>query len=495
MLRAKILCAVAGLLLAAGRDAGATCPWDCRVPADGQVDVSDFLTLIAQWGTVGSSCDIDGGGVGVTDFLLLLTHWGPSPGCGACCDPSDGTCSVQLLADCSAAGGVFAGVATDCTDTDGDRLPDAFELDDCAPSGSCFAGSDPLDSDTDDDGIADGDEVYGTTDGLGLPALGLDPCRKDILIETDWVYPPGHPVNRNKPHINQVARLVTAFADSGVGNPNGVPGIKLHIDYGQAPYLGGNAAADPSGDDTIDITSGFNGGEYFTIKDANFAANRHGYFHYCAMANKYSVDGAYRSSSGLAELPGDDFVVTMGQWSSGDDNRIGNTIMHELGHNLNLRHGGFENRNYKPNYNSVMNYAHQFCGADNDSDSIPDGVADYSRGVNITLDEFQLVEADGVTGVGPAIDWNGDGDAVDTVDRNVNCELSNDFFCGVQVRQPSLCGMFGQCWDNTCNVLSDFDDWTGVELDHLLDADFAPGEVIHCLLDAPALIVPAEQRE
>jgi thiol-disulfide isomerase/thioredoxin len=55
------------------------CPADCNMPPNGEVNVSDFLALLSQWGNVGSSCDIDGGGVGVTDFLTLLAQWGPCP--------------------------------------------------------------------------------------------------------------------------------------------------------------------------------------------------------------------------------------------------------------------------------------------------------------------------------------------------------------------------------------------------------------------------------
>jgi hypothetical protein len=55
------------------------CPWDCQSEPNGQVDVGDFLALLAQWGQVGAPCDFDGGGVAVTDFLLLLAHWGPCP--------------------------------------------------------------------------------------------------------------------------------------------------------------------------------------------------------------------------------------------------------------------------------------------------------------------------------------------------------------------------------------------------------------------------------
>ena len=36
--------------------------------------------------------------------------------------------------------------------------------------------------------------------------------------------------------------------------------------------------------------------------------------------------------------------------------------MHELGHNLGLRHGGDDNVHRKPNYLSVMNYSFQTTG-------------------------------------------------------------------------------------------------------------------------------------
>lgn len=59
-------------------DAVVTCEWDCG-DQDQDVGIVDFLTLLAQWTTVDTSCDIDGGGVGITDFLALLAHWGPCP--------------------------------------------------------------------------------------------------------------------------------------------------------------------------------------------------------------------------------------------------------------------------------------------------------------------------------------------------------------------------------------------------------------------------------
>jgi hypothetical protein len=55
------------------------CPWD--LDGSGDVGVTDFLDLLAQWGSdPGGPPDFDGDGdVGVTDFLVLLANWGPCP--------------------------------------------------------------------------------------------------------------------------------------------------------------------------------------------------------------------------------------------------------------------------------------------------------------------------------------------------------------------------------------------------------------------------------
>ena len=56
------------------------CPWD--LDADGNVDISDLLTLLAAWGPVPTPDppDFDGdGNVGITDFLTLLANWGKCP--------------------------------------------------------------------------------------------------------------------------------------------------------------------------------------------------------------------------------------------------------------------------------------------------------------------------------------------------------------------------------------------------------------------------------
>jgi hypothetical protein len=76
-----------GELIIAGADYGAyvfdavpcACPADLN--GDGSVGVTEFLDLLAAWGTdPGGPPDFDGDGtVGVTDFLHLLAAWGPCP--------------------------------------------------------------------------------------------------------------------------------------------------------------------------------------------------------------------------------------------------------------------------------------------------------------------------------------------------------------------------------------------------------------------------------
>src|SRR6185295_13243210 len=134
---------------------------------------------------------------------------------------------------------------------------------------------------------------------------------------------------------------------------------------------------------------GVNNADYQNIKGANFATNRQGYFHYVLMPHRYNTNSG---SSGQAELPGNDLIVSLQCFLT--TNNVANTIMHELGHNLNLGHGGNEDCNWKPNYNSVMNYRFQFPGVDTSCNAVGNSgetnVLDYSRGTRIALNENSL---------------------------------------------------------------------------------------------------------
>ena len=108
-------------------------------------------------------------------------------------------------------------------------------------------------------------------------------------------------------------------------------------------------------------------------------------------------NGTPRSNSGVSDVGGGDFMVTLGLW----DNSVGTnfiqaaTFLHEFGHNLGLGHGGdiSDPANCKPNYQSSMSYLFQVRGLLD-----PSGVPriDYSGAALGTLDEGNLNESAGL---------------------------------------------------------------------------------------------------
>jgi hypothetical protein len=113
-----------------------------------------------------------------------------------------------------------------------------------------------------------------------------------------------------------------------------------------------------------------------------------------------------RSVSGVAELPGQFVMVSLGQWDNfvGTDHMQASTTVHELGHNINLGHGGRSatytslpngranivvEPNCKPNYFSVMSYLYQAAGLRRNSGPAE---VDLSRTVN-GLSNGQILES------------------------------------------------------------------------------------------------------
>ncbi|HSB56239.1 MAG TPA: hypothetical protein VLD38_00310 [Nitrosopumilaceae archaeon] len=137
--------------------------------------------------------------------------------------------------------------------------------------------------------------------------------------------------------------------------------------------------------------------------------------------------------SGRAELRGNDMVIALGAYTQVNSHGVGSedeqagTFMHELGHLLNLDHGGYrwaqpatsDNptvlgqslKNCKPNYISVMSYSRQLPGSYlNQAAAGGAGgwILDYSNGLMPAVDEKNLNENNGLvstTSFAPRIVW------------------------------------------------------------------------------------------
>jgi len=352
---------------------------------------------------------------------------------------ADGTATITATSG-SLSATASVTVVTCTADSDGDRLTDCVETNTGTYVDASDTGTDPNNSDTDGDGISDGDEVLGTEDGLDLPALGVSPLVPSILIEYDWFDDSGH---THQPTATQLNLVTASFAAQG---------IEVIHDYGQgpAPLNGGNLIADDDGN-----VDGF-GAEWTGYKATNFDDNRNGYFHYAFHPHSYNNG----TSSGLAEINGDDLInATLTFYNN--DLMVAGTIQHELGHNLNLRHGGNINTNRKPNYNSVMSYNYQFYGVDDDCTPTGDGVVDYSHGVTPGLDENDLDESNGICGPAQDVgwDWNEDGDETDT---SLVADINRSWLTT------------GNAGDGSFGLLSDYDDWGNLSYSGLLSSDGAP---------------------
>ena len=175
------------------------------------------------------------------------------------------------------------------------------------------------------------------------------------------------------------------------------------------------------------------------------------------------------SSSGMSNgIPAMEFLVSLGAPGWGVDPVTGHvvgsidqqegTFMHELGHNLNLHHGGSDDINCKPNYLSVMTYARQF------SSLISDRPLDYSKSVIASLNEAILNENNGIgasnplglktvygpspvvlTTAGNPEDWNRDGNSIDNpVSSDIN-DLN-----------------FNNCFSSSFQILNGYEDWNNL---------------------------------
>lgn len=166
------------------------------------------------------------------------------------------------------------------------------------------------------------------------------------------------------------------------------------------------------------------------IKLQNFDHAGQPGWHYCIFAHDYEgANCQVTGSSGLAETPGNDLVVTLGQFTGqvGTPFDRAATLAHEFGHNLGLTHCGANEPGggttpscsnvgpFLPNVASIMSYFYQLSGVR--SNLLCQGLSfaeaalfkeiDYSHGTMCTLNEASLDERFGV-GM-QSVDWTCDG--------------------------------------------------------------------------------------
>lgn len=277
------------------------------------------------------------------------------------------------------------------TDTDGDAIPDYFEI-----NGWDF----------DQDGIVDVD----------LPAMGAIVGVPDIFVEIDYME---RSQFSYQPDPESIRIVVESFEEQG---------IHLHVDYGpESPLTWGTAPiwGQLSGSNSLPynpymgqcINRSFMWNKFAHTKSQKFAPEREAIFHYAQWGHKLCrekiIAGVSRNSQQSIDAfqnGASDLIIAMGVWLDADQNppvdSMAGLFMHELGHNLGLMHGGDNHENLKPNHLSIMNYAYAERGLyTNESGSPSWGTYTYSKYKAINLDESSLDES-----VGLKIDVGMDGE-------------------------------------------------------------------------------------
>ena len=321
--------------------------------------------------------------------------------------------------------------------------------------------------DVDQDGIPDCSEVNGSTyAGMDLYAFGARTNQKDIFIEVDYMDSTNSGALAVDVGVVPQKEALQKVQASFLANA-----YVVHFDVGDLYAQDGNvtnpAQMDLGGGNevnyalsvSLDATNTADNVRNYKVN--NMHVERKTIFYYMLFGTSQKLDGT-DGSSGLAEKPGNDSLMTLGGWglhkgtvaaTNALINFQAGTVMHEFGHNLNLAHGGNEDENYKPNYVSIMNYLYQLDGlstiGDNEGDRYyrnkgaagcpntpltnpyngdpQNFIIDYSHGIASNLEEVTGIdEGNGLGYPGSVpVDYNCNSSLADTLTNfNVNPDFN-----------------------------------------------------------------------
>lgn len=303
-------------------------------------------------------------------------------------------------------------------DNDGDGICDNWEVSTPDPNDNNFVGLRVAFTDPNNPNVV---YKYKLACNPSISGDCPSPNQKDVYVELDWM-------NNHDPDPSVIADVVNAFR-------NAPTPIYLHIQNGEDPK---NSVFSNTGNiqqhfNNVRIYSQNLPGYYVSyvkLKQAYFGTiverqnspsdscpsnstpstisasysyncltAKRQVFHYGMFVNKIynSVSSTEPSPSGWAEIIGNDFFMSLGSFTNGKgsiDEQEG-SLMHELGHNLGLWHGGMtpptgiqDDDNCKPNYLSVMSYTYEF--RENADICRP---LDFSRSALNTLNENSLTDS------------------------------------------------------------------------------------------------------
>lgn len=286
--------------------------------------------------------------------------------------------------------------------------------------------------DTDGDGISDGWEVLGRDYGSGssyvyvaLPTWGANPRHKDMFIEADYRrltleennaqvpehMPPSVAIQFANTYgdMNTTDPLIRLYHAQVVGNPDGQPGISVHIDTGLPPQS-------PQDVGIYGNWGGYNAIDAIPNSEGNYGGQEPGKLWMTQMHP--ARRGIFFYGPGHKGGGGQCIV---GAISCGYNFMSAANAIHEMMHALGLNHSGPSlaeklGANCKPNYPSAVNYVYQ------NKMLLSDG-RDRAALNNTALTEWQAVSPSNKTylndlqetfkfivdPVNGHVDWNRDG--------------------------------------------------------------------------------------